>query len=193
MSFTALPQLSLKLAKAMAVLKRKKMDKIPVFKAPYQQRFHGDPLHICFGCSESNDKGLKIKFFKTDVGGLGCRWAPQSGLESFPNIIHGGMLATILDELGGVVIQSDMNAFALTVSASIFYHAPVYLDKPVMGFAKINTKFRRYVSVNGALFSESGKILCSMSSLYFVPPETMFKHLTKLVDYSAEIGSYVAK
>lgn len=187
------PKLTLTILKTAAALKRKKLATPPVFGDAYRQRFFGDPLHVCYGCSHTNEKSLKLDFFKTNQGGLGCIWIPQPGLESFPNIIHGGLSATILDELGGVVIQSDDDVFAVTVSSNFFYHSPVYLDQKIYGYARIVSRFKKYILVEGQLFDAKSKIFCSMSGLYYVPSKKAFNFITKLKQYSPEIESYVAK
>lgn len=179
------------LTAAAALKSRKKIGRMPVFQDRFLQRFIGDELHVCFGCSPTNPKGMKLEFHKTDIGGLATKWTPQYDMVSFPNIVHGGLSATLLDELGGVLIQSDLNAFALTVSTRINYHSPVYADRPLLAHAKILGKFRRYVLVEGVIFSDKGKILSTMTTLYFIPSTSMFKHITKLTAVSESIASYL--
>jgi acyl-coenzyme A thioesterase PaaI-like protein len=187
-----LPQISLFILTTAAALRRKRLARLPKLLEPYRQRFHGDPLHVCYGCSHTNPKSLRLDFFTTDVGGLACRWSPAPGLESFPNIVHGGLSATILDELGGVAIQRELDAFALTASSRINFHAPAYTDRQLFGHARIAARLKRYVLVEAELYDEKGKILSSMSALYFIPPKGLFKHLTKLETMSPEVASYVA-
>jgi uncharacterized protein (TIGR00369 family) len=176
----------------MMAFKKKRMRRIPVFQEQYRQRFFGDPLHICFGCSHDNERGLKLNFFKTDVGGMGFRWQPTEGLESFHNIVHGGISATLLDEVAGVAIQAELNAFAFTISARVNYHSAVYRDRLVLGHARIVARYKRYVLVQGELFDEKGKILNSMTSLFYIPNKSTFKHVTRMHSVSPELESYVA-
>ena len=193
MQLKQIPALLLNLARTMAALRRSEMSRIPALRDQYRQRFFGDPLHVCFGCSHTNERGLKMDFYKTDIGGLACQWHPAPGFESFPNIIHGGLSGLILDELGGVVIQSELDVFALTISSQIRYHSPAYSDRNVHAHARIVCKYRRYVLVDAILYDAHGKILTTMTGLYYIPPRKVFSRVTKIQDMSAEVKSYVAE
>lgn len=175
----------------MLAFRRKKLTVKPKFLESYRQRFFNDPLHICFGCSQTNPLGLKLDFYTTDQDGLGFKWHPKPGLESFPNIVHGGISGTLLDELGGVLIQAKLNKFAFTISSRIHYRSAIYSDRPVLGHAKILRKTGRSVLVEAVLYTEEGKILSSMVGLYYIPSKKVFQHVTKIDSFSPEIGSYI--
>jgi acyl-coenzyme A thioesterase PaaI-like protein len=54
------------------------------------------PENICFGCGIHNEEGLKIKsFWEGDVSV--CHWESQSRYQGWPNILNGGILATLID------------------------------------------------------------------------------------------------
>lgn len=188
----ALPTLLYFISSTMVVFKKKRLARLPVLQEQYRQRFFGDPLHICFGCSHNNERGLKLNFFRTDMGGLAFKWNPTAGLESFPKIVHGGISATLLDELAGVLIQAELDLLGFTVSARVNYHSPVYNDRVVLGHARIVARYKRYVLVQGELFDEKGKILSTMTCLYFIPNKSTFKYVTKIDTMSPELESYVA-
>jgi uncharacterized protein (TIGR00369 family) len=177
----------------MAALRRKKLDRLPILGEAYRQGFNGDPLHVCYGCSHSNESGLKLNFQRADIGGLGFAWQPRAGLESFPNIVHGGVTSTLLDEVCGVTVQAELGRVGLTVSSRIHFHRPVYQDQLVRGHAKVVAKYQRYVLVRGTIFDQEGRILASMTALFFIPNMKIFKKVTNLKDedISEAIAKYV--
>ena len=53
--------------------------------------------HNCFGCGLKNDIGLKLNFTKKNNSIVGS-FIARKDYEGFPNILHGGIQSTILDE-----------------------------------------------------------------------------------------------
>jgi acyl-coenzyme A thioesterase PaaI-like protein len=55
------------------------------------------PEYRCFGCGPANEKGLRIKSFVADGGGVVCDWTPAPEHLAFEGILNGGICGTILD------------------------------------------------------------------------------------------------
>ena len=52
----------------------------------------------CFACGDRNDNGLKLKISECDKGVCATVKLPSwSG--GYKNVVHGGIIATILDEM----------------------------------------------------------------------------------------------
>ena len=51
----------------------------------------------CFGCAPHNPIGLRL-FFQEERDGFSTRFRLGPDYESFPGVIHGGIVAAILDE-----------------------------------------------------------------------------------------------
>ena len=54
------------------------------------------PSSICFGCGPANQKGLRIRSFRTE-GGLEMEFDPSDEHQAFPGMINGGIIGTLLD------------------------------------------------------------------------------------------------
>jgi acyl-coenzyme A thioesterase PaaI-like protein len=54
----------------------------------------------CFGCGQDNDEGLKMRFEPT-VNGSVCEFEVPDRYQSWRGMIHGGMIALMLDEAVG--------------------------------------------------------------------------------------------
>jgi uncharacterized protein (TIGR00369 family) len=52
----------------------------------------------CFACGEKNDNGLRLKISECD-GGVCATIKPPSWSGGYKNVVHGGIIATILDEM----------------------------------------------------------------------------------------------
>ena len=67
----------------------------------------GEPLEddrMCFCCGERNPIGLKLSFETTAEGRLRTVWRPKQEHVGFKDLIHGGLIATVLDEVMARVI-----------------------------------------------------------------------------------------
>lgn len=72
---------------------------------------------MCFACGEKNPNGLQLKFAidKDDV--MKTEFTPQKHHQGFSGIVHGGLIALILDEimvnltwkLGKMAVTAEMN------------------------------------------------------------------------------------
>jgi uncharacterized protein (TIGR00369 family) len=113
----------------------------------------------CFGCGEANTRGMYLRFEREEqrqriVGKF--RLGPE--YQGAPGFIHGGIIATVLDE-----VMSKVNRFfevrAVTAELNIEYLRPVRVgdELTVEGF---NTRREgRQLYHEGEIRDASGKVL----------------------------------
>ena len=51
----------------------------------------------CFGCGARNDAGLQLSF-RLEGDEIVTEYTPERRFQGFPNVLHGGVIATLLDE-----------------------------------------------------------------------------------------------
>ena len=51
----------------------------------------------CFGCGARNMAGLRLRFH-TEGDTIVTEYTPEAAFQGFPGVVHGGILATLLDE-----------------------------------------------------------------------------------------------
>ena len=54
---------------------------------------------MCFCCGAKNPIGLKLEFETTSDGRMRTTWIPRKEHQGFKDIVHGGLVATVLDEV----------------------------------------------------------------------------------------------
>jgi acyl-coenzyme A thioesterase PaaI-like protein len=54
---------------------------------------------MCFCCGSKNPIGLKLEFETTAEGRMRTIWTPRKEHQGFKDIVHGGLVATVLDEV----------------------------------------------------------------------------------------------
>jgi len=62
----------------------------------------GFPLEddaMCFCCGAKNPIGLRLHFEETSDGRMRTIWTPRKEHQGFKDIVHGGLVATVLDEV----------------------------------------------------------------------------------------------
>jgi uncharacterized protein (TIGR00369 family) len=97
-----------------------------------KQRLKPNPENGCFGCGGANKDGMKLTFEQDDerrriVGRfrIGARY--QGG----PGFLHGGIIATLLDEAMGKVNRFSQ-ARAVTAELTVEYKKPVRVDEEIL-------------------------------------------------------------
>jgi len=82
----------------------------------------------CFVCSPNNSAGLHLQFF-TD-GAKVVSWFRVPGhLSGWDQILHGGLIATVLDEVMGWTALHLLRQMTLTKGISVEFLKPVYVGE----------------------------------------------------------------
>lgn len=93
----------------------------------------------CFGCSQSNHSGLKLKFEVSEENNVFSSVQLCSAYESFPGIVHGGMVATVLDEVMAQTTYLTRGKPSMTIGLKIRYLQPMYIDTSYLVSGKITS------------------------------------------------------
>jgi len=97
---------------------------------------------MCFACGKDNRDGLQLKFIRLDDGRIRTEFTPPKKFQGFKDILHGGIMATLLDE---TMIHLVFGRGEKVVTARL----EMKLRKP----AKIGEK----ITITAELLSDSGR------------------------------------
>lgn len=84
----------------------------------------------CFGCGPANPGGLKLEFLLASDGSVVCPTTISHLFEGHPGYLHGGIIATLLDE-GMSKAARAKGLTAMTRHLEIDYRRPVPSGAPV--------------------------------------------------------------
>lgn len=130
----------------------------------FEQAFH------CFGCSPENKYGLQLDFWEDDEGVL-AYYNPQAHHEGYPNVIHGGIQATLLDEVAAWVIYVKLQTSGVTASMQVKFRKPVFTDKgEIIIKAKVKEVNRRIAQIEAWIEDIEKNRLCEAVLDYFIYP-----------------------
>ncbi len=125
----------------------------------------------CFVCSPHNVVGLHLDFY-LDGEVIKAKWKPDDQYQGYPNVLHGGIQATLLDEVASWAVYTVGGTGGVTSRMEVQYKKPVYIDKGEISLtAEIIEYKKRIISVQTHLF-DGGGLLCTEAIVdYFVYPE----------------------
>jgi uncharacterized protein (TIGR00369 family) len=127
-------------------------------------------LNMCFGCSEKNPIGLHLKFEESDDYLL-ANWKPLDIYMGYPNILHGGIIASLLDEIGGWCISVKIGTAGVTSEMTVKYLYPVYLSKGDVSLkARIEEHTHKTARISCQLYDGQSKLCAEAIVSYFLYP-----------------------
>lgn len=137
--------------------------------------FEGHKDYQCFGCSPSNPIGLNLDFYE-DGDFVKVDWEPRSEFQGFINVLHGGIQATLLDEIAAWCVNIKVKTSGVTQSLSMEYHKPVYVNKGILYLKAQLVRMDKNIAVIKAELFNNDMILCSEGEFrYFTYPPAIAK------------------
>lgn len=128
--------------------------------------------HACFVCGESNPLGLNLRS-ETDGRTVRVRFSFGPGHVGFRDTVHGGLTATVLDELMSWACTVPTHRFAYCAGLSVRYRAPVRPGRPLTATAELVADHRgRLYEAKSELRDEQGVLLATATGKYVPIPET---------------------
>ena len=119
----------------------------------------------------SNPVGLRLTFEEED-GKLFATWDPQPQFQGYVNVLHGGIIATLLDETGAWCIYVTAGTSGVTSSLTVRYLKPLYISK---GKVRIEAEMVGLKETTGQytcrLFDGEGRLCAEADIEYFLYPE----------------------
>lgn len=89
-----------------------------------------DKGYNCFACAPSNPYGLKMEFYE-DGDDIVSLWTPGDNYQGWLDTLHGGIQATLMDEIGGWIIARKFQTSGMTTNLNIKYKKPIPTGKNV--------------------------------------------------------------
>ena len=140
---------------------------------------------MCFVCGRNNPVGLNLQFFDNGKDEVFSDYTVAARYQSYPGIVHGGILASMLDEVvGRVAIIGDHHHFMVSVKLQVLYRHPVPVETPLKIHGRIVRLRGRLGKAQGEIILPDGKIACEAAiTLADVPAEILSKTNHKLLGW----------
>jgi uncharacterized protein (TIGR00369 family) len=122
------------------------------------KRFPDRTDSLCFGCSPANPAGLGMVFY-TD-GEKVFSWVTVAAkFCGWKNLVHGGIIATILDEIVGRTVIYRVRRPGVTKTLSIEYLKPVPAGEELKAVGRfLSYKDDREASAEAVIYDKAGNL-----------------------------------
>jgi acyl-coenzyme A thioesterase PaaI-like protein len=121
----------------------------------------------CYGCGPHNAAGLRLRF-EREGDEVVTRFTPAEGLEGPPNVFHGGLQATLVDEVAGWACVGLLGRMGFTTSLEVRYIRPVKINVEVEARGRIAARAGHIVTVDVRLV-QSKKTTLMGTVRYMLP------------------------
>jgi uncharacterized protein (TIGR00369 family) len=120
-----------------------------------------EPENHCFGCSPHNARGLQLVFEQDPDGAIEASYAIGDDLCGTDGVAHGGIQATLLDEVMGMAVRAAAGSGARLVTAEfqLRYRRPVRTRTSVMLRASLLRSAAPRYWVEGRILGPDGELL----------------------------------
>jgi len=141
----------------------------------------------CFGCGPENPHGLKMRF-ETNGTMLKSTVKMEQRFRGWSNLIHGGILSTMLDEMMGWTVIVLTGRFMLTRTMQVAFKRPVYIGAllTVTGLIKERISERR-VLVKAEIRDEEGRVCAEAEGEFALFTREQFRRMGIMPEEDLEV------
>jgi acyl-coenzyme A thioesterase PaaI-like protein len=124
----------------------------------------------CFGCSPDNPLGLHLKFTEENDEII-SQWDPDKNFQGYFNILHGGIQATLMDEIASWTVYVKVKTSGYTSKAEFRYHKTVGMDQgPITLRSKLRQMRRNLADIEVGLYDKNNTLCASGLITFFTFP-----------------------
>jgi len=138
-------------------------------------RFEIEP-HNCFACGELNEHGLQLRMHLAERGSWTELTLPRQ-FEGWDGIAHGGILATLVDEVMAWSLFTD-DQVGLTARLALDFRRPAPIGRPLRAEGWITERRRlRYDTAARIVDVETGDLLAEATGVYMAAPPSRAREI----------------
>jgi len=121
----------------------------------------------CYGCGSRNPVGLQISDFTATSDGAKAPFVAKTDHNGFHGVVHGGVIATALDEISAWACVLSQGVFVFTATLDIRYRKEVRTDADYTLRGRVVERRGKRLRVESELCSND-TVLAESSGLFVV-------------------------
>jgi acyl-coenzyme A thioesterase PaaI-like protein len=125
----------------------------------------------CFACGHRNASGLKLTF-RREGGRIVAEYLPAEEFQGFPGVLHGGILATLLDETMGRT-GALRREWLMTGKLDIRFRRPAPIAQRLRVWSEIARERDGAIDAIGAVELMDGAVLADARGMFVRLPEPL--------------------
>ncbi len=120
--------------------------------------------HHCFACGGTNPIGMHLAIELTE-GAASTTWVAGAAFVGWEEKVHGGILATLLDEVMAWA-PSSYDSWAVTAEMRIRYRSPANPGEALTARGWVTSRRRRIYEVSGEIRGEDGRLVAEANGRF---------------------------
>lgn len=132
---------------------------------------------MCFLCGRQNPIGLKITWVNDrEAKQIRARVVVPEHFNGYPGVVHGGIVAAILDETAGraVLLDGDADNLMVTVKLEVRYRRPTPTGTPLTAVGWVIQQTETRARAASELRLDDGTVTAECEALLFRPSQEFF-------------------
>jgi uncharacterized protein (TIGR00369 family) len=131
---------------------------------------------MCFICGVQNPVGLHLSIYNDPDNN--CIYSDviiPDHYQGYPGVVHGGIVATMLDEISGraTIMDGNDQNLMVTVKLEVKYRRPTPTHTPLKVIGRVVSQTDTRAKVEGEIQLADGTVTASCEGLLARPPDDM--------------------
>lgn len=148
--------------------------------------WRGMDRYHCFGCDPHSERGLRMEFYE-DGDAIVSRWSPRPEFQGWVDTLHGGIQATLADEISSWVVFRKFQTSGVTSRMEVRYLHPIHTtDEQITLRATVQRTRRNVVDIAVEIFDSDGRLCTQATCVYFLFPKEKAREEFHFCDCSVE-------
>lgn len=128
----------------------------------------------CFACGLENPSGLRLRFWDDGQAQVFTHFTIDPRHAGYPGMAHGGIVAAILDEVGGrTMMIGDPKRFFVTARMDLRFRQPVPVGIPLKAVGRLLKHHGKRVQSHAEIISQDGGLLAEANILFIDLPDRL--------------------
>ncbi len=133
---------------------------------------------MCYACGEMNEHGLHMRF-RREGDRTVCEYRPCDFQQGYPGRMHGGVVATLVDEAMGWAVY-HASAWAATARLNLRFRRSIRLDETLRIEAWVTNNRSKLLDLRAEVRAMSGELLAEGDGVFMKLGERSAGELSSL-------------
>ena len=125
--------------------------------------------------------------FYEDGDYIVSHWHPRAEFQGWRNTLHGGIQATLADEIASWVVFRKFQTSGVTSRMEVKYHKPIMTtDSHISLCAKVAKQMRNVITIEVEIFDSTEQLCTTASCVYFLFPQQRAREEFGFMEFKTE-------
>ncbi len=137
----------------------------------------------CCVCGQKHPRGLRIRFFADEDKRVFARFHPDATQTGYEDLVHGGVISSLLDELIGWSVSLSQGRLAFTAELTVRFLKPIHVGRIYLASSRLRSGHGRQWEAEGEIADEQGSLCAKGRGRYFLLSEAQTAAVAEKMTY----------